>query len=138
MGVKIRRQYLTKLLLTRFSNPRLTKSFTNDIVPERNKSKNVSTQIRLEDSAVGIYLQQWFILQFASVSNILSFSFAHCWSAICFVLLCLARRPALENSTCNRRQARENMCEQGTIGLNFCFLLVEKLARNFLTNHRGT
>ena len=38
-----------------------------------------------------------------------------------------------EANACNRRQARENACEQGAIG--FGFLLVEKVAQVLLTNH---
>ena len=42
----------------------------------------------------------------------------------------------LETSTCNRRQARENACERGTIGYYYCFPLVERVARVLLTNDR--
>ena len=35
-----------------------------------------------------------------------------------------------------RSQARENACEQVTIGLGFCFSLVEKVARTLLPNYR--
>ena len=38
-------------------------------------------------------------------------------------------------NTSNWRQARENTCEQVTIGFGFYFLLVEKVARVALTNH---
>ena len=40
-----------------------------------------------------------------------------------------------EANACNRRQARENACERGTIGFGFIFSLVEKVARVLLTNH---
>ena len=40
-----------------------------------------------------------------------------------------------EANACNRRQARENACEQGAIG--FGFLLVEKVAQVLLTNHKS-
>ena len=32
-------------------------------------------------------------------------------------------QPELRANACNRRQARENPCEQGTMGIWFCFLI---------------
>ena len=43
----------------------------------------------------------------------------------------------LEANTSNQRQGRENACEQVVIGLSFYFWLVEKVAQDFLTNHRA-
>ena len=43
----------------------------------------------------------------------------------------------LKANTCNRRQARENACEQVVIDLSYNFWLVEKVGRDFLTNDKA-
>ena len=43
----------------------------------------------------------------------------------------------LEAKTCSRRQARENACEQVTIGFGFTSDWFEKMARDFLANHKA-
>ena len=42
---------------------------------------------------------------------------------------------AFEPNTCNWRQARENACDQDTIG--YGILMVEKMMQTFPTNHRA-